>query len=196
MSSFVKHVGISIGALALFAPVACAPSDVVIADIPADDGGKPTAQSPCVRDADCDSNQYCDRETCDAQVGHCHYKPPFCESSDGNPQCGCDGVNYWNDCLRDQNGISKQNDGTCENGATCGNGKGECASTAAKCGRLVFEHDECAVDPPGECWVLPSSCSTFDEHWVTCAPGGACTSVCDAIASEKPYFKAPNSVCP
>ncbi|HEX7664832.1 MAG TPA: hypothetical protein VF407_09985 [Polyangiaceae bacterium] len=196
MSLFVKKALVTFGGIAVLAPLACAPNDVVIADIPSDDGGKPTQQSPCVRDDDCDTNQYCERDTCDAQVGKCHYKPPFCDSSDGDPKCGCDGVNYWNDCLRNQQGVSKQNDSTCEYGASCGNGKGECANTSAKCGRLVFEHDQCSNDPPGQCWVLPSSCSGFDPHWVTCEPGGDCTSVCDAIASEKPYFKAPGSICP
>lgn len=196
MSRFVMCIVTASGALALSAPLACAPNDVVIADIPADDGGKPTHQSPCVRDDDCDANEYCGRATCDAEVGHCHDEPPFCQTNDGSPQCGCDGVNYWSDCLRDQHGVSKMNDGVCENGASCGSGKGPCANKDAKCGQLVFDHDDCSADPPGECWVLPPSCSDFDSTWVTCGLGGPCTSVCSAIASEKPYVRAKSSICP
>lgn len=173
---------------------ACAPNDVVVADIPQEDGGKPSQQAPCVSDKDCAANQFCDRDTCGAETGHCRNEPPYCDGRTDN-ECGCDGITYWNDCLRAQAGVSKSAEGPCAGGAMCGAGSGGC-NGSAKCGRLVFHDGDCSADPPGQCWVLPDTCPPDDSHWLSCTPASPCTSVCDAIKSEQPYFHAEGQSCP
>ncbi len=193
----MKHISfcafaitISIGAFA------CAPADVIVANIPDDDGGKPAPPPPCVNDNDCESGQFCERNACGDQVGHCRNQPPFCDNT-SDPICGCDGVTYWNDCLRAQNAVSKSDDGICPNGATCGGpSQTKCANTNAVCGALCFHQDQCMADPLGLCWVLPTTCPTDpDTDWASCdAP--ACTDVCTALRSGMQYFHADTSICP
>jgi hypothetical protein len=174
----------------------CAPNDVIVANIPDDDGGKPSPPPPCVNDGDCESGQFCERDACADQVGHCRDQPPFCDNS-SDAKCGCDGVTYWNDCLRAQNAVSKDVDGTCPNGAACGGpAQTKCANTNAVCGALFFHQDQCMQNPPGQCWVLSDTCPTDpDTDWVSCnAP--SCTDVCTAIRSGAQYFHADTSACP
>ncbi|MEO8876654.1 MAG: hypothetical protein ABI461_13770 [Polyangiaceae bacterium] len=188
------------GALSLVASsafIACAPSDVIIANIPVDaDGGKPQPPAPCVKDADCTQSQFCEQSSCGDQVGHCRNEPPFCDSTSATV-CGCDGVTYWNDCLRALNGVSKDNDGICETGATCGGGgaSATCANTNASCGKLVAHDDQCAGDGPGQCWVLPEDCPADDDpDWASC-DHSSCADVCTAIKSGVTYFRGDKGRC-
>ena len=175
---------------------ACAPTDVTIADIPSDDdGGKPSPPPPCVNDGDCSDGQFCERSACGDQVGHCRNQPPVCDATT-DTECGCDGVTYWNDCLRALNGVSKYVDGPCPSGATCGGAtNATCANTNASCGELVFHDDQCSPTPLGQCWVLPDSCPiSTDVDWASCATP-TCTDVCTAIRSGAPYFHAEGTMC-
>jgi len=198
----MKHVVaiLSVGALATFGAcslAACAAEDVVIANIPADsDGGKPEPPAPCVKDDDCSVSQFCERSTCSDQVGHCRNKPPFCDST-SDTVCGCDGVTYWNDCLRESNGVSKDIDGICASGITCDDdgGAAPCGNAKASCGTLFFHQDQCGLDVHGLCWVLPDSCPTGAQtDWASCG-SPFCTDVCTAIRSGARYFRTDGNNC-
>ncbi len=186
----VTALSFSIGAFA------CAPADVIIANIPEDDGGKPSPPPPCVNDNDCETSQFCERQACGDQVGHCRTQPAVCDNS-SDAKCGCDGVTYWNDCLRAQNAVSKDVDGPCPNPAECGGpSKTACANANATCGLLCFHQDQCEQNPPGQCWVLPATCPDDpDIDWASCDTP-ACTNVCTAIRSGTQFFHADTSICP
>jgi hypothetical protein len=192
----VRRALVALGMLLSIQSAACAPADVIIADIPSDDdGGRPSPPPPCVNNGDCASGQFCERDACGDQVGHCRNQPPFCDST-SDTKCGCDGVTYWNDCLRALNGVSKDVDGECPSGVMCGGpSSAACANPNASCGELVFHQEQCSPSPPGECWVLPTACPTgADTDWGACgAP--SCTDVCTAIRSGSPYFHLDQS-CP
>lgn len=192
----MKRIFFCLGAFSIsIGAFACAPSTVVVADIPSDDGGHPQ-QPLCVRDDDCESGQFCEEETCGNPVGHCRNQSASCDNSN-QPTCGCDGVTYWNDCLRAQNAVSKDGDGPCPNPATCGGpSQTACANTNAICGLLCFHQDQCEQNPPGQCWVLPTTCPADpDTDWASCG-GPSCTDVCSAIRSGTQYFHADTSICP
>jgi hypothetical protein len=55
----------------------------------------------------CGAGQFCERMSCDAEVGHCvSIDSPGCENS--GFECGCDGVTYFNQCLRLQARMTPQ----------------------------------------------------------------------------------------
>ena len=80
--------------------VACGPRDIEFIDLPpADDGGRPEFGPTCINNSDCRMPMsVCEKASCGAASGRCKRKP-FCDTHFA-PVCGCDNVNYWNDCLR------------------------------------------------------------------------------------------------
>ena len=107
---------------------ACKPVDVSIAVLP--DGGEHKPRV-CAADVDCqddgdrdkDDALFCAKDSCDALTGHCERQPGFCEN-DLAPSCGCNGVTYWNDCLRKQHAIAAATPGEGELAAQHGDAGG------------------------------------------------------------------------
>lgn len=182
----------------LFA-VACEPVDLVVVNIP--DGGEfvqPDAQ--CSTSADCLGGQYCSKPQCGAAVGVCRQKPLSC---DGNhaPECGCDGVTYFNPCLRRAAGVSFADVGLCENPRRCDTSL-PCAA-GQFCARLAFMPQECGMNIAGTCWVLPDVQCTYAVQAPMPPPptftpcgGGACLDVCAAVTREQPVFLRPRNSGP
>lgn len=68
----------------------------------------------CYKNSDCSSNQFCEFASCEwPESGKCIEKPNVC-SNLYDPECGCDGITYSNDCVRKSKGVSKKHDGKCE----------------------------------------------------------------------------------
>jgi hypothetical protein len=99
----------------------------------------------------CPGSQTCDIGACfpDAQ-GTCIDKPLFCNKLLA-PVCGCDGVTYGNDCMRQVAGAAKDHDGTCSKlGAPCGGKQGLGCDATTVCDLL-----QCGPDASGTC-VAPA----------------------------------------
>jgi hypothetical protein len=171
----------------------CGVDDVVIARTMTEGMG-----GPCMDSTDCDPVAFCAKASCDAPQGQCLLRPIVCD--DGQlPTCGCDGVSYWNDCLRQQLGIAASTSGQCTaTYAACGGRKGTaCPTAGALCARLVA--DQCDPAMEGECWVLPPRCPADGGAavWQTCYPRPPmCADVCSAIRSELPYRSFGGPSCP
>jgi len=180
---------------------ACSPTDVVVATLGArGDGGAQVR--PCGNDSQCHDEEFCMRDACDQGTGRCETRPPACELTQ-DLVCGCDGVTYWNDCLRQQVGMTAKTDGNCGPGAaTCGGTAGTCPVAGASCARVYPSAERCphdAANAPGVCVLLPPNCPPpGSERLAQCygpAPG-ACDDECTAIRSEKPHLRPTAGLCP
>lgn len=168
----------------------CGPRDIVVADVPpALDGGFQRPDRRCAQDADCGPDGFCDRPSCGALVGACRRRPSFCDARVDHV-CGCDGVTYWNDCLRAKAGVSLVERAQCSAPRTCTGPDAGCPQGAA-CGRLFDGALACQPGTfEGTCWVLPSVCppAPSDDGWRACGTS-ACVSTCEAIRSERQHAR-------
>ncbi len=171
-------------------------------------GGIPNLpQLTCTTVADCPTNFMCAKIDCSQQMGFCQPRPVICPDLSPVPVCGCDGVTYWNDCIRQQNGVAASTLNQCTiNAATCTT-SADCKVPGASCARLnpVGGMESCAAPGLGACWVVPSDCATTPaaEMWVPCqgmnpAPTQrpSCVGTCDAIQSEQQHVAGtPGQMC-
>jgi hypothetical protein len=188
-----RRLGIAIAAVLLGAAgvgLACSVEDVIVAqDVVGGTGG------PCSDSQDCSPIEYCAKTSCTAPRGRCEARPADCDDQQGT-MCGCDGLNYWNDCLRRQNGVAASTSGECAAQFTpCGGFRGTpCPDGGSRCARRVFgPGDICDPGAPGVCWVLPPRCPMDDggSLWETCGMRPPmCTGFCDAIRAERPFRMA------
>jgi hypothetical protein len=113
-------------------------------------------------------------------------------TSNRAPQCGCDGVTYWNETVAAHNGMSIKSAGACTTGvggaATC-IGFGTCGG-GAKCNLHYAQKSMCNQAPSGTCWMLPPICPlVVGPKTRACgAASGSCTDECALVTLEKAYF--------
>jgi hypothetical protein len=168
---------------------ACATDDVVVATLPAD---ADASEVPgCTSNDDCPPIAFCARQSCGDTQGSCQLRPVLCDDQ-GPPTCGCDGVSYWNDCLRMQYGATSSIPGSCASGpATCMDDNAlDCPVLGAACAKLFSPGVACDEQELGACWVLPVECPTMTtpDRWRACSePMTDCRDTCGAIRSGRPY---------
>jgi Kazal-type serine protease inhibitor domain len=159
------------------------PSDAG-APVPArDDAG-----ALCARDLACDEGEFCETFSCSSERGVCAPRPVLC-ADDPDPVCGCDGVTYFNDCVRRREGVALARDGECGTRGRACDPSTPCASGQV-CARLTASSEACAADVVGRCWLLPTECggSRFGgERFAPCDAPGACVDACTALRSEAPH---------
>jgi hypothetical protein len=131
-------------------------------------------------------------------TGECKPRPKTCTANEA-PVCGCDGVNYWNDCLRELVGTASSVSGECLTPATCGGlVTRDCPVGRALCAHLLATQLQCGVaDGFGTCWVIPEQCPQIvvgSSHRACSSGTDRCLSKCEAIKAEKDYFT--DSTCP
>jgi hypothetical protein len=131
-------------------------------------------------------------------AGTCVPRPAQCTNQQ-QLACGCDGVTYFNDCLREQVGISSSTAGECGAlGKSCGGiASIPCPTKGAICAFLLSNSAQCGImDPMGSCWVIPSQCPgiVIGGDYRPCLGAIACQPLCNAIQKGGPYFH--DSSCP
>ncbi len=189
----------SIAALAIVGAVAfaaaCSDEPVVLATIPGDpnDGGARSGDTRCVANSDCSEGSFCEKYDCDDTAGTCTPYPALCGDEE-HTVCGCDGVTYFNDCLRRAAGISHGRLDECSAEAvTCGGPSNTPCPGAAVCAKLLGFGGTCSGNEKGTCWVLPVTCPapSHADRFDDCDPNGAqCVDACTAIKSGKTYLRA------
>jgi hypothetical protein len=215
MSPRVAIVSAFVAAAAALA-FACSEDTIVLARLGAekgDDGGSGSSSGTATRCAssnDCGQGSYCSKTTCNDQTGTCAPLPTDCQEVYG-PVCGCDGIMYYSDCSRRENGIESTwpTDGTnncpfdvamycgpetpCDGGAVCS----QKFRGAPAPGPLP---PDCPPDIPGFCWIVPFSCSTSQQgpdRYGACGPvGKQCMDLCQAVNNRTPYHQMHSSDCP
>lgn len=150
---------------------------------------------------------YCVKDSCSDPTGVCEPRPVVCPTDVG-PVCGCNGVTYWNDCLRQQLGSAASTPGECQSTAIPCNRGGDCGFPGARCARLLFPDQQCpprdSEPGPGTCWAIPPDCNQvpYEQRWRHCPlpdePEGyvpMCVNTCWAIWSEWVHLQEPVEAC-
>jgi hypothetical protein len=186
---------VGFGAVAV---VGCESETVTLATIMGSDSGTPPVPMRCMSSKDCTNGYYCETAYCgDPSGGTCTLPPINCDTAPYGPVCGCDNVTYFNNCLREVNGIASYTDNECMNPGCGGPDSTQCPSYAT-CAQLhELPQDHCQEPEPGRCWVVPAQCPTTSssDRWDSCSPlGSVCVDTCTAITNGGSYQRDPK--CP
>jgi hypothetical protein len=170
-------------ALVLLLLCGCDVVELALVNVDAGEEFRPPMGTPCSDNGGCLGGQFCEKPSCGAALGRCVQQPAFCDG-DSRPECGCDGVTYWNDCLRRKAGAGLSERGPCVSPRPCDT-TSPCEGEAV-CGRLV-NPAQCGLVPAGACFVLPERCDGFmPDHFYECgAPMTLCLDGCAAIRSGR-----------
>jgi hypothetical protein len=165
-------------------------------------GGDSSGYS-CKSNADCPGSAWlCGKSSCSDAEGICEPRPFDCEANHA-PVCGCDGITYWNDCLRKQRGEPTGSMGSCGANAKSCNSPADCGG--GDCAKLLQNLDACGQPGRGVCHVTPPECLVVPESrwWTRCPPPGGgsgdpgpCLTTCQAVQTDQPYVAAPKGACP
>jgi hypothetical protein len=193
----VAAVGLA-ACLALAAAASCSSGDVILATIPASDDSGSSEPLRCGSISDCPSGEYCGKVACGDTTGTCELYPAECANLVHRAVCGCDGITYFDDCLRQASGTESSTEGPCWLGSarTCGGASGGTCPQGATCAHLGgFGPGTCDPSTEGTCWVIPATCpppsQSYDE-WVSCQGGfqAPCVDTCNAILDGGAYHRA------
>lgn len=154
---------------------------------------------PCQSSDDCDLSWYCQKQNCADTAGVCLPIPT--DDPTFLPVCGCDGVTYWNDSLRQVARISASTPRECQSGAKpCRNGS-DCGTFGA-CRQRLPSVNDCGTSPgKGQCWAIPNDCTSAGDRPVglpcppppgtTPGPPPQCLTLCQALQADRPYVALP-----
>jgi len=157
----------------------------------------------CRDHSDCLTSELCFKNSCDALSGNCDTPPAVCDGTPA-PTCGCDGVTYWNDCLRRHAGIPLDRTNECgAHGKPCTSDDACGTQDGMHCAHIGYQQQggqagPCGPDLTGSCWAVPANCDSVTDtiRWQECNNGGppgpdrTCVSTCQAITSGRTYFPA------
>lgn len=185
--------------------VACEGGDVIVADQRAigsgaagGSAGAPPIEGACAGPEDCAVNELC-AGACGAATGVCELRPITC-APEPNTVCGCDGVNYWNDCFRRQAGARLASAGECvKSAAKCGRPMDPPCPNGGACARVLPPFAACVDEVPGTCWLTPPMCPKEEPAarvFVPCTsmgpgPSAMCLNACEAIRSGAIVRRSP-----
>lgn len=158
----------------------------------------------CASNDDCPGPGWlCSKPSCGYASGLCKPRPLDCDASHA-PVCGCNGITFWNDCLREQHGEASSTIGNCGANAKSCKDSSECGA-GGDCAKQVPNPESCGQPGRGVCYVTPPECMVVPEShwWFVCpppnAPGGQpmpCLTTCQAVQTGLPFVTAPKDACP
>ncbi|MGE3674062.1 MAG: hypothetical protein AB7K71_30605 [Polyangiaceae bacterium] len=135
-------------------------------------GGGSAGGGFCTPSSGCGGSMYCEPDGCGTLTGSCQPLEPACDGT-FEPSCGCDGLTYWNPCVRAWAGVAEQHPGECDPGLAqkCSDSE-PCSEPYATC---VSIEPSCQT---AECWVMP--CPSVPPQLLvgTCDGSQSCVDVC------------------
>lgn len=102
-------------------------------------------ECPCMENADCEASEYCQKAMCGDAAGECVPRRSGCDDV-GTGACGCDGMDYVNECTLSAAGVNLASLGTCP-----------CASNDECRDGLYCQKENCD-DAEGTCVGRPVMC--------------------------------------
>jgi len=199
----MRAIGLRLIMMSLLAAlfVGCVTDEIVVVTLeggpPAEMGRPHKEQQPCDKSSDCPhSNDICNKFHCYDEHGLCEPWPTVCDTM-LDPRCGCDGVTYWNDCLRKQAGVVSSSMHECGvNAASCSTGA-DCPIAGGSCAHLLPPGAMCSGNALGACWMVPPVCPTpfGPVGWTSCDDPMRCEGLCSAIRSGASYRQSPPPGC-
>jgi hypothetical protein len=197
---------VSLAAALVGIAFACGNSSITIATIVADAGRDARCEISDGGDGrePCPPGQFCSRTLCGSKDGVCEsVDSDGCAASE--PECGCDRINYFNSCLRQEAHASKAGTGQCGGQMLippipCGFRLPPCPNDNASCAFIVPIPDLAGIpceypDAGGTCWSLPKTCPTDAPRSVQ-ACGGRCIDECSAIRQGGFYLGCSDASAP
>ena len=173
-------------------------ADSIVDARAANDAGNTDAESagfgrpPCEDQNDCALDAYCAKQSCGSKLGFCQRRTEVCGGEQA-PVCGCDGITYFNDCLRRSHGVNIASEATCIP-RQCGDFGGSCPEPAFCWRRASERTGGCrSTTQVGTCWVVPSLCgfgSDGGDRYDACEGPERCLSACEAIQSQALVIRA------
>jgi len=125
-------------------------------------------------------------------------KRPGSPAAIANPQCGCDGITYYNAEIAAAHGANISAPGACSDAVAKKCGDAQPCGDGAKCNfDQGTKAGQCNIlNPTGTCWVLPDKCPEgAGGRARPCLTSGGlndCYSLCSAIEREEPFYKVTN----
>lgn len=141
----------------------------------------------------CPDGMYCNAQNCGQGV--CVDKAAN-EGADNNPQCGCDGITYFNLTVAAHHGMAIRNNNACGNDqVTCGGPLASACPAGVTCNHEVKSKNQClSIEPTGECWQMPATCNTNLLKLGRACNGAQCADICSAIKSGAAWYE--DNSCP
>lgn len=159
-------------------------------------GGTPPGDKTCRTSEDCGPGWRCEKLGCDAVFGECEPRSVFDCPPEPAAVCGCNGVTYWNECVRRHFDVTQDYAEECRSTARACDVGSDCEAPFATCSHLLPPGELCGHGA-GTCWVLPPSCLSVPpgaKKWRQCfgpdMPLGPCVDTCFAIESERTHIAA------
>ncbi|MCB9606088.1 MAG: hypothetical protein H6716_05825 [Polyangiaceae bacterium] len=136
----------------------------------------------CTPSSGCGGSMYCEPDGCGSLAGNCQPLQTTCDGS-FEPSCGCDGLTYWNSCVRAWAGVGEQYPGTCDPGLAepCDESQ-PCSEPFATC--LSME-PTCQT---AECWVLPCPAGPPELRLSSCNGSPDCQDACSVTPGTLVVF--------
>jgi len=139
--------------------------------------------------APCAQGLFCDAPGC--TNGTCQKIPPASsQTSDHAPQCGCNGITYWNASVAKTAGMAVSHAGACSPQEFVKCTAAMPCPAGTYCNNQVDNIVGCTLQPAANpsCWGLPNTCDDQKPQAMACFGAPFCSGLCSIIKGQGKYY--------